>query len=131
MLRALWVNVRGGSRQGGSTITQQVVKNVLLSPAPTFERKMKEVILARKIEHELTKDEIFELYLNQIYFGHGRYGVEEAARYYFGKNVRDLSLSEAATLAGVPKGPSIYNPRDRPEKAEARRAFVLGQMLQK
>lgn len=131
MLRALWVNVRGGSRQGGSTITQQVVKNVMLGPEPTLDRKMKEVILARKIEHELTKDEIFELYLNQIYFGHGRYGIEEAARYYFGRGVKDLSLSEAAVLAGVPKGPSIYNPRDRREKAEQRRAFVLDQMEQK
>ncbi len=128
MMRALWVNLRGGSRQGGSTITQQVVKNTLLGPEPTLDRKMREVVLARKIEQELTKDEIFELYLNQIYFGHGRYGVEEAARYYFGKSVRDLSLSEAATLAGIPKGPAIYNPRDRKDKATTRRTFVLDQM---
>jgi len=131
MLRALWVNLRGGSRQGGSTITQQVIKNVLLTPEATLDRKLKEVILARKMEQELTKDEIFELYLNQIYFGHGRYGVEEASRYYFGKSVKDLSLAEAATLAGIPKGPSIYNPRDRPANATKRRSFVLSQMRDK
>ncbi|MCC6555491.1 MAG: PBP1A family penicillin-binding protein [Polyangiaceae bacterium] len=131
MLRALAVNLRGGKRQGASTITQQVVKNVLLTPERTFDRKAREVILARRIEQELTKDEILELYLNKIYFGHGRYGVEEAARHYFGKGVRDVSLAEAALLAGVVKGPGVYSPRVSVERATARRTFVLDQMKQK
>ncbi|HSN96764.1 MAG TPA: transglycosylase domain-containing protein, partial [Candidatus Nanopelagicales bacterium] len=132
MLRALAKNVRAaGKRQGGSTITQQVVKNVLLTPERTFERKAREVILARKIEQELTKDEILELYLNKIYFGHSRYGIEEAARYYFGKGVRDLTLAEAAMIAGVVKGPGVYSPRLNLAKATGRRAFVLDQMLAK
>ena len=102
MLRALAVNLRSGrSRQGASTITQQVVKNVLLAPERTYERKIKETILARRLEQELSKDEILSLYLNQIYLGHGRYGVEEASRYYFGKRVRELDVAEAATLSGL------------------------------
>ena len=132
MLRALAHNVtRPGSLQGGSTITQQVVKNVLLTPERTFSRKAKEVILARRIEQTLAKDEILELYLNHIYFGHGRYGVEEASRYYFGKSVGDLKLAEAATLAGIVKGPSIYSPRVNMARATARRKFVLDQMAEK
>lgn len=132
MLRALAHNVtRPGSLQGGSTITQQVVKNVLLTPERTFSRKAKEVILARRIEQELAKDEILELYLNHIYFGHGRYGIEEASRYYFGKGVGELRLGEAAMLAGIVKGPSIYSPRVSLAKAMGRRRFVLEQMAQK
>jgi penicillin-binding protein 1A len=132
MLRALVVNLRHGSmRQGGSTITQQVVKNVLLTPERTFERKAREVLLARRIEQQLSKDEILELYLNHIWFGHGRYGVEEAARYYFGKGARRLSLAEAALLAGVPKAPNVYSPRIDPVKARQRRDHVLEQMAQK
>jgi penicillin-binding protein 1A len=132
MLRAIAVNLRSSkARQGGSTITQQVVKNVLLTPERTFDRKMREVILARRIEQEFTKDEILELYLNHIYWGHGRYGVEEACRYYFGKSVRETTLAEAALLAGIVKGPSIYSPRVRMDKALARREYVLGQMLAK
>ncbi|NUP11325.1 MAG: PBP1A family penicillin-binding protein [Polyangiaceae bacterium] len=132
MLRAIWVNLRShGSRQGASTITQQVVKNVLLTQERTYERKIKEVILARKIEQELSKDEILELYLNHIYFGHGRYGVEEASRYYFGKGVHDLTLGEAAVLAGVPKGPSRYSPREHLDAATGRRVYVLKQMVEK
>ena len=132
MLRALAHNVTSpGSLQGGSTITQQVVKNVLLSPERTFSRKAKEVILARRIEQALSKDEILELYLNHIYFGHGRYGIEEASRYYFGKSVSDLKLPEAALLAGIVKGPSIYSPRVSLSRAASRRRFVLDQMAQK
>lgn len=135
MLRALWVNLRsvssGGKKQGASTITQQVIKNVLLTNERTFKRKVEEIILARKIEQELSKDEILELYLNYIYFGHGRYGVEEASKYYFAKSVRDLTLAEAAILAGIPKGPSIYEPRAHLEKALGRQKYVLGQMLDK
>ncbi|MDI1443792.1 PBP1A family penicillin-binding protein [Polyangium sp. 6x1] len=131
MLRALYKNLRGGTRQGASTITQQVVKNVLLTSERTFDRKMKEVILARRIEQELTKNEILGLYLNHIYFGHGRYGIEEACRYYFGKSIRDATLSQAALLAGIVKGPSIYSPRVSLERAKKRREYVLGQMLAK
>ena len=132
MLRAIWKNLRAqSSRQGASTITQQVVKNVLLTQDRTYERKIKEVILARRIEAELSKDEILELYLNHIYFGHGRYGVEEAARYYFGRGVHDLTLGEAAILASIPKGPSIYEPRAHLENALSRRVYVLDQMVDK
>ena len=131
MLRAIWKSVSSSHRQGGSTITQQVVKNVLLSPERTFSRKMREAILARRIESELSKDEILDLYLNHIYFGHGRYGVEEAARYYFGKSVREVSLGEAALLAGIIKGPSLFSPRVDMAKALSRRDYVLAQMEQK
>ncbi len=131
MLRALLKDVTGRSRQGGSTITQQVIKNVLLTPERTVGRKVREAILARRIEAELTKDEILGLYLNHIYFGHGRYGVEEAARYYFGKGIRDVSLGEAAMLAGIIKGPQVYSPRGDLGRARARQAFVLDQMVQK
>ncbi|MEJ7731818.1 MAG: PBP1A family penicillin-binding protein [Polyangiaceae bacterium] len=131
MLRALYVNLRGGPMQGGSTITQQVIKNVLLTPDRTPERKFREILLARRIETELSKDEILGLYLNHIYFGHGRYGVEEASRYYFGKPVAKITLAEATLLAGVVKGPSIYSPRVNQKEAESRRAYVLGQMVHK
>lgn len=132
MLRALAHNVTSpGSLQGGSTITQQVVKNVLLTPERTFSRKAKEVILARRIEQALTKDELLELYLNHIYFGHGRYGIEEASRFYFGKSVSELRLAEAALLAGIVKGPSIYSPRVSLSRAASRRRYVLDQMGQK
>ncbi|HUH04983.1 MAG TPA: biosynthetic peptidoglycan transglycosylase, partial [Kofleriaceae bacterium] len=97
MLRALFINVKSGkTRQGASTITQQVVKGLLLTPARTLERKFQEIILARRLEKKLTKQEILTLYLNQIYFGGGRYGVQEAARYYFGKDVGALNPGEAA-----------------------------------
>ncbi|WP_437485183.1 PBP1A family penicillin-binding protein [Sorangium sp. So ce1014] len=132
MLRALAVNLRSTqTRQGASTITQQVVKNVLLTPDRTYKRKAREIILARRIEQELTKDEILELYLNKIYFGHGRYGVEEASRYYFGKSVRDVTLAEAALLVAIVKGPSVYSPRANLERAVGRRDFVLDQMQRK
>jgi penicillin-binding protein 1A len=132
MLRALAVNLRSGhSRQGASTITQQVVKNVLLVPERTYERKIKETILARRLEHELSKDEILSLYLNQIYLGHGRYGVEEASRYYFGKRVRELDVAEAATLSGLIASPERYSPRRDVTLSMQRRHYVLAQMLDK
>jgi len=132
MLRALLVNLRHGeTRQGGSTITQQVVKNALLSSERTFERKARELLLARRIEQELSKDAILGLYLNHIYFGHGRYGVEEAARYYFGKSVGKLTLAESAMIAGLPKGPAIFSPRVDADRARKRRDFVLEQMALK
>jgi len=132
MLRAFIVNLRSmRTRQGGSTITQQVVKNLLLDPERSFRRKMREVILARKLEQQISKDEILELYLNHIYFGHGRYGIEEAARYYFGKPAREVTLGEGAMLAGLPAGPELYSPRHDAARAQSRRAFVLAQMLDK
>ena len=130
--RAVIVNLRSGrTRQGGSTITQQVVKNILLDPERSFRRKMRELILARRLEQQISKDEILELYLNHIYFGHGRYGIEEAARYYFGKPAREITLAEGAMLAGLPAGPELYSPRHDAAKARTRRGFVLAQMLDK
>ncbi|HEY4120876.1 MAG TPA: PBP1A family penicillin-binding protein [Byssovorax sp.] len=130
--RALVVDLRSShARQGASTITQQVVKNVLLTPEKTLARKIREALLARRIEQELTKEEILELYLNHIYFGHGRYGVEEAARFYFGHGVADVSLAEAAVLAAVVKGPGVYSPRIDMKRALERRTFVLDQMARK
>ncbi len=132
ILRAFLVNLRAGrTRQGGSTITQQVVKNLLLDPERTYRRKIREALLARKLEQELKKDEILELYLNHIYFGHGRYGIEEAARDNFGKSAKDITIAEAALLAGLVAGPEVYSPRKDPAKALARRAFVLAQMRAK
>jgi penicillin-binding protein 1A len=132
MLRALVANLRSGRTvQGGSTITQQVVKNVLLDSERSYHRKIRETILARRLEQNLTKDEIFGLYLNHIYFGHGRYGIEEAARFYFGKHARQLELPEAALLAGIVAAPERLSPRNSPERALERRAYVLGQMLDK
>ncbi len=132
IIRALWVNLRHkDTKQGASTITQQVVKNLLLTPERTYMRKIREALLARRIEQELTKDEILELYLNHIYFGSGRYGIEEAALGYFGKPAKDLSIAEAALLAGVPAAPNAYNPRNDLAAALKRRNYVLGQLLAK
>ena len=131
--RALVANLRARrTRQGGSTITQQVVKNIVLDdPERTYSRKIREALLARRLEQELTKDEILELYLNHIYFGHGRYGIQEAARDDFGKDAKDLSIAEAALLAGLVAGPEAYSPRHDLNKALARRTYVLGQMHMK
>jgi len=132
MLRALVVNVRAGrTKQGASTITQQVIKNVVLTAERNYERKIKETILARRLEESLSKDEIFELYLNQIYLGHGRYGVEEASRYYFGKKTREMDLEEAATLAGLVASPERFSPRRDEARSRERRHYVLDQMLEK
>lgn len=132
MLRALLANLRAGhTRQGASTITQQVVKNVLLTAERSYQRKIRETILARRIEKELSKDEIFALYLNTIYLGHGRYGIEEASRYYFGKKAKDLDVPESALLAGLVASPEKYSPRRDESKSLARRRYVLDQMLDK
>ena len=128
--RATAVNLRAGStRQGGSTITQQVVKNLLLNTRErTFSRKVREALLARRLEQELSKDDILELYLNNIYLGRGRYGIEEAARDDFGKSARDLDIAEAALIAGRIADPRDYTPRVSMSAALARRAYVLDQM---
>jgi len=130
IFRASLMNLKaGGIRQGGSTITQQVVKRLLLSPEKSFERKIKEAVLAYRLEHYLTKDEILTIYLNQIYLGAKAYGVEAAAREYFGKHVRDLTLAESAILAGLPQAPSRYSPYSDPDAAKNRQKYVLDQML--
>jgi penicillin-binding protein 1A len=132
MLRALAVNLRAGrTKQGASTITQQVIKNVLLDSERSYKRKIRETILARRLEQSLSKDQIFSLYLNHIYLGHGRYGIEEAARYYFGKKARELDLAEAATLAGLIAAPERFSPRHDAERSLGRRRYVLSQMLAK
>ena len=131
MFRALVANLRAGhTRQGASTITQQVVKTFLLSPERTFKRKIEEIILARRLETQLTKQEIMSLYMNQIYFGHGRYGVEEAARFYFGKHVGQLNVGEAAVLAGLPKSPEEISPRKHPKRAKERQTYVLNRLVE-
>jgi penicillin-binding protein 1A len=131
--RAMLVNLRsGGARQGGSTITQQVVKNLLLnSRERTFARKIREALLSRRLEQDLGKDEILELYVNNIYLGRGRYGIEEAARDDFGKSARDLTIAQAALIAGRIANPRDYAPRASMALALARRAYVLGQMHEK
>ncbi len=129
MVRAFLEDVlRGRRAQGGSSITQQVVKNLVLSPERTMRRKVQEVILARQLSEKLSKEEVLALYLNQIYYGHGRYGCEEAARYFFGKSVRDINLAEAALLAGLPQSPERLSPRKHPDAAKTRQRYVLGQM---
>ncbi len=119
----------GGQRLGGSTITQQTAKTMLLTRQRTYTRKIKEFILAKRIEDALTKDEILNLYLNQIYFGNGAYGLEEAAQTYYGVPARELSLSQAASLASVPKSPNKINPIKDPERVKQRRDYVLEQMV--
>ena len=127
--RAAWVDIRaGGIKQGASTITMQLVKQMLLSPEKRFSRKLREMVLARKIENHFTKDEILYLYLNQIYFGSGAWGIEEAAQTYFGKPAKELSISESALLAGLPQRPSAYSPFVDPALSENRRQYVLGRM---
>ncbi|MHB8482848.1 MAG: penicillin-binding protein 1A [Nitrospiria bacterium] len=116
-------------KEGGSTITQQLARSLFLSPEKHFTRKIKELLLATKIESVLSKDEILELYLNQIYLGHGSYGVQAASKLYFGKDVSELSLAESAFLAGLPKAPSEYSPFVNPEKAKQRQGVVLRRMV--
>jgi penicillin-binding protein 1A len=126
IVRALWANVRHGRVvQGGSTITQQVLKNFLLQDRDRWARKAQELLLARRIESNLTKYDLLYLYLNHIYFGHGCYGVAEAARFYFDKDVMDVGLAEAALLAGVLNGPAVYSPLRHPEAAKRRQRYVL------
>jgi len=132
VVRATYVNIRRGSfSQGSSTITQQVVKNLLLTPEKEIRRKIQEVLLARQLESALTKDEILTIYLNHIYFGHRTHGIEEASRFYFGKRARELSLNEAATLAGIVQSPERLSPAKHPERARERRNYVLRQMRDK
>jgi penicillin-binding protein 1A len=128
ILNELKVKVIGGNRRGGSTITQQTAKTFLLTNERTYTRKIKEMVLAMRIEEELTKEEILHLYLNQIYFGHGAYGVEEASKTYYGRSVSDVTLGQAAALASMPKWPNRINPFADHKRLKARRAYVLEQM---
>jgi len=131
MARALWADIRHkGAVQGGSTITQQFVKNALTGNERSVTRKLKEAALAWQLEQKWTKDRILTAYLNTIYFGNGAYGVERAARTYFGHGAAKLTLPEAALLAGIPEDPSLYDPVTHPEAARGRRATVLDLMLQ-
>ena len=129
ILRAFITNLRkGGMVQGGSTITQQVTRSLLLSPEKTYSRKIKEAILAYRIDANLSKDQILYLYLNQIYLGEGAYGVEAGALTYFGKHVWELSLAEITMLAGLPQAPSRYSPLKHYDSAKKRQAYVLNRM---
>ena len=121
--------VKGGLRQGGSTITQQLARTLFLSREKTFTRKIKEAVLSLNIERVLSKDRILELYLNEIYLGNGAYGVQAAARAYFGKDVEQINLPEAAFLAGLPKAPSRYTPYANPKAAKQRQGVVLRRMV--
>ncbi len=128
--RAMIKNLqRGGIKQGGSTITQQIIKRLLLSSEKSYKRKIKEAILAYRLEKYLTKDEILTIYLNQIYLGSRAYGVEAAARTYFGVHVADLTIAQAALLAGLPQAPTRYSPFRDFESAKNRQKYVLGRML--
>jgi penicillin-binding protein 1A len=129
LIRAMISNLaKQGRPQGGSTITQQVVKNLLVGDDVTYERKMREVILASRVEHTLGKSEILETYLNTIYLGRGAYGIELAARTYFGKPASALTLTEGAMLAALPKGPTYYSPDRHPDRTQNRLAYVITRM---
>ena len=130
IVRAFIYNLRnkasGGGQQGGSTITQQIIKQLLLSSERSYTRKMKEAILAYRLEHTVSKDDILQTYLNYIYLGQHSYGVEAAARTYFGKHASDITLAESAVIAGLPQAPSRYNPFRHPEAAKAFLDFCAG-----
>ena len=129
ILRAASANLLGGGkRQGASTITQQVARNFFLSSEKTYTRKLYEALLSFKIESSLSKDEILELYINQIFLGQRAYGFAAAAQIYFGKTLKDISIAEAAMLAGLPKAPSAYNPIANPKRARIRQQYVLRRM---
>src|SRR5262249_20117458 len=116
--------------QGASTITMQVARNFYLSTEKTFTRKIYEILLALKIESQLTKPQILEVYMNQIYLGQRAYGFSAAADIYFGKPLKDLTIAEAAMLAGLPKAPSAYNPIVNPARANKRQAYIIDRMLE-
>jgi penicillin-binding protein 1A len=131
ILRAAWANLRaGGIRQGGSTITQQVAKTFLLSSERTYLRKLKDMVLAKRIEDHLDKNEILFLYLNQIYLGSGAYGIQAAAKTYFAKSVDDLTIGEAALIAGLVRAPSRYTPFRNLDTARSRQSYVLRRMYE-
>lgn len=135
ILRAVWINVRGGEvLSGGSTITQQVARNTLLDPQEraerTLTRKLRETILAYRLARRYSKDEVLALYLNQTYYGNLAYGIDAAARAYFGKSVGELGLAECALIAGLPQAPTLYDPLSDPDTARDRQSVVLGLMVE-
>jgi penicillin-binding protein 1A len=131
IIRAFFKNIEAGTIvQGGSTITQQVTKSFLLTPERSYKRKFKEAILAYRIDKAFSKEDILYLYLNQIYLGHGAYGVQAASENYFGKSAKDLNLAECAMLAGLPQAPSKYSPFQHPERAKQRQIYVLNRMVE-
>ena len=130
IMRAAFHNLTGGNRQGASTITQQVARNFFLTSEQTLKRKMYEALLAWKIESALTKDQIFEIYMNQIYLGQRAFGFASASQIYFGKRLQDVTTAEAAMLAGLPKAPSANNPVANPARAKVRQQYILQRMHQ-
>ena len=128
MLRAVLANLGRVKSQGASTITMQVARNVYLSSEKTFTRKIYEILLTFKLEHLLTKDQILEIYMNQIYLGNRAYGFAAASEAYFGKPLKSVSIAEAAMLAGLPKAPSAYNPISNPKRARARQLYIIERM---
>lgn len=127
--RALVSTLSGSEVQGGSTITQQLAKNAFMTQERSIIRKIKEAFIAKELEHKYTKDEILTMYLNQIYFGQGAYGIESASMYYFGKHVKQLDVAEAATLAAIPKSPNYFNPFENPQESKKRQELVIDQMV--
>src|SRR5262245_48727909 len=130
ILRTLFVNVTSGELQGASTITMQAARSAFFTQEQTLRRKLQEIFVTQRLEREFTKQEILALYLNVIFFGHRSYGVAAAAETYFGKQLDDLTLGEAAILARVPQWPSKYNPRENPGGAVDRRKYVLRRMVE-
>ena len=131
IIRAFFKNLEAGTIvQGGSTITQQVTKSFLLTPERSYKRKLREAILAYRIDKSFSKKDILYLYLNQIYLGHGAYGVQAASENYFAKSVNELNLAECAMLAGLPQAPSRYSPFRHPERAKQRQIYVLNRMVE-
>lgn len=131
ILRALYADVTSGSKaEGGSTITQQLAKRVFLSDDKTWFRKTKEAVIALNLERRYSKNQILEMYLNQVYFGHGAYGIQSAAQLYFNKDAKDLTTSQGALLAAIPNAPSAYSPINHPKKAKKRRNLVLSRMAE-
>ena len=129
MVRAAAANVGRSKSQGASTITMQVARNVYLSSEKTFTRKIYEVLLTFKLEHNLSKDQILEIYMNQIYLGNRAYGFAAACETYFGKPLKNITIAEAAMLAGLPKAPSAYNPIKNPRRARIRQQYIIERML--
>lgn len=131
MARAVLVNLKEMNKvQGASTLTQQLARNLYLSHERTWSRKLKEAMYTAQLEMKLGKDEILQMYLNEIYYGHGAYGIEAAAQMYFGKSAEQLSLAESAMLAGVPKGPTYYSPFNQMKNAKDRQRLILNAMVE-
>jgi penicillin-binding protein 1A len=128
ILRAGIANLGRVKSQGASTITMQVARNVYLSSEKTYTRKIYEILLTYKLEHMLTKDQILEIYMNQIFLGNRAYGFASAAETYFGKPLKDITVAEAAMLAGLPKAPSAYNPISNPKRARSRQLYIIERM---